>query len=75
MRVMKSQCENTTEFDELGRFCLTPSQALTIFHTGEGQWHALAGEWLATLINLLQNIVMNSYIFITQNSALQSSLD
>ena len=35
--VMKSQCKNTTEFDELGRFCLTSSQALTIFHSGEGQ--------------------------------------
>ena len=54
MGVMKSQCKNTTEFDELGRFCLTSSQALTIFHSGEGQWHVLAGEWLATLINLLQ---------------------
>ena len=41
--VMKSQCENTTS-DDLGQFCLTPSQTLTIFHSGEGQWYALAGE-------------------------------
>ena len=41
--VMKSQCENTAS-DELGQFCLTPSQTLTIFHSGEGQWHALAGK-------------------------------
>ena len=41
--VMKSQCEKTTS-DELGRFCLTSSQAFKIFHSEEGQWHALAGE-------------------------------
>ena len=58
--VMKSQCEKTTP-DELGLFCLTPSQALTIFHSGVGQWHFLAGKWLTTLINLLQNIVMNIF--------------
>ena len=40
---MKLQCEKITP-DELGRFCLTPSQALTIFHSGEGQWHTLAGK-------------------------------
>ena len=40
---MKSQCEKTTS-DELGRFCLTSSQAFKIFHSGEGQWHALSGE-------------------------------
>ena len=43
MGVMKSQCENTTS-DELGRLCLNSSQAHTMFHSGEGQWHALAGE-------------------------------
>ena len=43
MGVTKSQCEKITS-DELGQFCLTPSQTLTIFHSGEGQWHALAGE-------------------------------
>ena len=42
--VTKLQCENTTESDELGQFCLTSSQTLTLFYSGEGQWHALAGE-------------------------------
>ena len=41
--VMKSQCEKTTP-DELGRFCLTPSQVPMIFNSGEGEWHILAGK-------------------------------
>ena len=40
---MKSQCEKTPP-DELGRFCLTPSQIPTIFNSGEGQWGALASK-------------------------------
>ena len=41
--VMKSQCEKTPP-DELGRFCLTPSQVPIIFHSGEGHWHFLASK-------------------------------
>ena len=40
---MKSQCEKTTP-DELGQFCLTPSQVPIIFNSGVGQWHVLAGK-------------------------------
>ena len=41
--VMKSQCEKSVP-DELGQFCLTPSQIPMIFNSDEGQWHALAGK-------------------------------
>ena len=41
--VMKSLCEKTDP-DELGRFCLTPSQVPIIFNSGEGKWHALTGK-------------------------------
>ena len=40
---MKSQCKETTP-NELGQLCLTPSQIPIIFNSGEGQWHALAGN-------------------------------
>ena len=46
---MKSQCEKTTP-DELGQFCLTPSQIPIIFNSGVGQWHALPGKWLTNFI-------------------------
>ena len=41
--VMKLQCEKTA-LDELGRFCLTPSQVSIIFNSNEGQWHVLPGK-------------------------------
>ena len=41
--VMKSLCEKTDP-DELGQFCLTPSQVPIIFNSGEGKWHALTGK-------------------------------
>ena len=43
---MKSQCEKAISAtpDELGKFCLTPSQVPIIFNSGVGQWHDLAGK-------------------------------
>ena len=41
--VLKTQCKKTTP-KGLGKFCLTPSQASIIFHSGVGQWHVLASK-------------------------------
>ena len=42
---MESQCDEATPSDdELGLFCLTPSQIDTLFNSGEGQWRALLSK-------------------------------
>ena len=42
---MESQCERASpNDDELGLFCLTPSQIDILFNSGEGQWGALLGK-------------------------------
>ena len=40
---MESQCKKIAP-DQLGQFCLNPSQIPTIFNSGEGQWGSLASK-------------------------------